>query len=313
MIRSGVIRSLVVLVPAAVLGAGCSTGVASLSFPAPSSVPGLAPSSLETLPAGLAGVAEPPVPGATTTTVPALGPGPATLNGTVLGPTGPVGGATVEADRLVGDSVAAARTTTAADGSWSFRNVLGGRYRVRAWRSPDLDLTTPQVVFVVPGTPQPVDLQMQAFSGPQVSAALNPPAPILDQPVDLVVQVVDPSVGPDGVVSFLPQAGAPVTLVGGDGWQVDGSNPEPTNPAGHALFQLTCTVAGADPLSASLPNSPPTDLKMPACGAPPTPTTVLGENPGSGSTTTTTCPYNPGITDPGNPHATTTTLVFGSC
>lgn len=313
MTRPRAIRPLIVLIAAGLLGTGCSAGVASLSFPAPSSVPVPAPFAVETLPPGLASVDEPPVAGATTTTVPAIGPGPATLNGTVLGPTGPVGGATVEADRLVGESVATARTTTAADGSWSFRNVLGGRYRVRAWRSPDLDLTAPQVVFLVPGTPQPFDLQMQSYSGPQVSAAVNPAAPVLDQPVDLVVQVVDPTVGPDGVVSFLPQAGAPVTLVGGNGWQVDGSNPEPTNPGGQALFQLTCTVVGADPLSASLPNTPPTDLKMPACGAPPTPTTVPDENPGSGSTTTTTCLYNPGPTNPGDPNATTTTLVFGNC
>ena len=53
----------------------------------------------------LSGVKMAGVPGKTTTTI-ALGPGGATLNGTVAGPDGAVGGATIHVERLVGDAVA---------------------------------------------------------------------------------------------------------------------------------------------------------------------------------------------------------------
>ena len=59
-----------------------------------------------------------------------------TINGTVLGPGGAVAGATVQADRLVGDQVASTQATTAADGSFTISSVLGGRYRSGPGWSP---------------------------------------------------------------------------------------------------------------------------------------------------------------------------------
>ena len=127
--------------------AGC--GVQTLSYPTPPATAHAVVTAGPTLPDEPSrAVAEGAVPGATTSTVPRIGPGAATLNGTVIGPEGPVGGATVEADRLVGDQVAATQTTTAADGSWSISSILGGRYRIRAWQQPSLAVTTPQILFL---------------------------------------------------------------------------------------------------------------------------------------------------------------------
>ena len=40
-----------------------------------------------------------------------------------------------------------ARVPTAVDGTWNLEKVLGGRYRVRAWKAPDLVSKT-EIVFI---------------------------------------------------------------------------------------------------------------------------------------------------------------------
>lgn len=289
------------------LAAGCSGGVGSLSFPNPPSTTVPPPAPQDSLPPGLASISEAPVAGVTTTTAPAIGPGNESINGTVTGPNGPVAGATVEIDRFVGSSYASARTTTAADGTWSFRRILGGDYRVRAWQAPNLDMDTPTVVFLG-GQPQSVALQLQSYPSQQVQVAINPGVPTVDQPADLVVQVTSPRVSADGVLSEPPVVGVPVTLVNGPAWQVQNGNPLPTDPGGQATFQLQCTSPGTDPLSAQVANNPPVALQMPACLPPPPPSTTTSTTlPGGFSgTTSTTCPP-----PPAGPGQTTTTLDFG--
>src|SRR5262249_8051564 len=119
---------------AILLAAGCGS-VESLSFRTPPPTPA---SSTTTAPAHLTRAMTNDVPGATTSSVP-VGPGFATLSGIALGPQGPVGGATVHVDRLVGDAVGSVNVAAQADGVWNLPGILGGRYRVRAWRSPDMD------------------------------------------------------------------------------------------------------------------------------------------------------------------------------
>src|SRR5438067_11007718 len=69
------------------------------------------------------------VSGRTTTTSIPLGPGGASISGTVNGPNGPVPGATVHVERLVGDGVGATDVASNAAGQFLVPNVLGGRYR----------------------------------------------------------------------------------------------------------------------------------------------------------------------------------------
>lgn len=294
----------------AFVAAGCSGGVESLSMPTPPATTVPPPAPPDTLSPGLASVAEAPVAGVTTTTAPVIGPGSASVNGTVTGPGGPLPGATVEIDRFVGYSFASARTTTAADGTWSFRNILGGDFRIRAWKAPAFDMATPQVVYLASGRPQSVALQVQSYQGEQVQVAINPANPVVDEPTNLVVEVTNPTVDANGVLTTPPVAGSPVTLVNGNRWQVNNGNPLPTNTAGQATFQVQCTAVGDDPLSAQVGGSPPVNLQMPLCGAPPptttTTTTIAGGFGGFSGGTTTTCP--PASSTPGE---TTTTLNFG--
>jgi hypothetical protein len=232
-----------------------------------------------------------PVPGAATTVPPRIGPGGATLNGTVLGPSGPVAGATVEANRLDGDQMATAHTTTAADGSWTIGRILGGRYRVRAWQQPTLAVTTPQIFFLGGNESRSLTIQLTSFTGPNVAAAIAPGTPMLDQPANLVVQVTTPTVGPDGVVRALPDAGVSVTLTDGPLWQVSNGNPLITGPDGTALFQVACQADGVIPLSVALGAGAPVALQLPACaGSPPTTaTTTTSTTAVPSATTTTTC------------------------
>ena len=296
------------LVLTALVSAGCSGGVDTLSFPPPATTVALPPPP-STLPPGLAGLSEAVVPGATTTLAPQIGPGSASLTGTVTGPNGPVGGATVQIDRYTPTAFATARATTAADGTWSFRNILGGSYRVRAWQAPTLGMQGPQTLFLAAGQPESVTLQLTAFTGPQVQASINPSPPIIDLPVNLVVQVTNPSVDANGIVRAAPVTNTTVTLVNGPDWQVQNGNPQNTDSNGDVQFQIQCGTLGSDPLGAQLGNSnQPVSLQLPPCSTPPPTTTT---------TTTTTIPFFSTTTCPppqgnGNGNGRSTTTVAGN-
>jgi hypothetical protein len=291
------------------LAAGASgCGVQTLSYPTPPATAPVVVTTAPTLPSKLPAVSEAAVPGSPASTPLRIGPGRATLNGTVLGPSGPVGGATVEADRLVGDQTAIAKATTAADGSWSIGTILGGRYRVRAWQQPSLTLTSPQILFLGATQTYTQTLRLSAFTGPIVAAAVAPAGPVVGQTDNLVVQVSNPTVGPDGVERDLPDAGVSVTLTDGPQWLVQNGNPLPTGSNGQVLFQVSCQAPGSNPLSAAVGTGTTVSLQLPDCAAPPTTTSVPPTTVAS-TTTSSTCP--PATTTPGA--ASTTTTPLGLC
>jgi Carboxypeptidase regulatory-like domain len=297
----------------AAAAAGC--GVQTLSYSSPPAVTAPPVTPGPTLPDNLPSVAEARVPGAAATPPLPIGPGTASLNGTVLGPQGPVPGATVQAERIVGNQVATAQTTTAADGSWTISSILGGRYRVRAWQAPGLAAISPQIFFLGGTQSDALTIQVTSFTGPVVAAAIAPAVPAVDQPSNLEVQVTTPTVGSDGVVRDLPDAGVDVTLTEDPLWQVQSANPSPTGPEGTVLFQISCQAAGTSPLSAAVGNGAPQALQVPDCVGAPTTTTTPTTIPTTTTTapattvpatTTTTCP--PAV--PGSPR---TTVDFGVC
>ena len=188
--------------------------------------------------------------GTTTTTGPAVAPGNSVLQGAVTGPTGPVPGATVRIER-VADSGAAAYIDmgTRADGTWTAPGVRGGAYRVRAWRAPDLAMAGPVTLFVGAGQTGTVQLQLQQFTGVQVSASMAPNPAVIGSAAQLVVQVTHRSVSAsDGTVSSQAQPGAGVELQGSADWTVVGSNPAVTDARGQVTWQLECQSAAAGSL-----------------------------------------------------------------
>ncbi|MBV8234767.1 MAG: carboxypeptidase regulatory-like domain-containing protein [Acidimicrobiia bacterium] len=210
------------------------------------------------------------VSGRTTTTVD-NSPGQAHIAGFVLAPQGAVPGATVHVERIVEDTVLALDVATNPDGSFHVDNVKGGIYRVRAWRVPDLALTTP-VIFYLGGSENKVgvNLQVTQYTGTNVTPAIAPSPPIVGDPANLAVQVTTVGVDPTGVVRATPTIGVQVDLQGSGSWQLQSPGTEFTDASGTAIWRLSCTDTGSQPLSASI-NGTSYSLNLPPCQeSPPT-------------------------------------------
>ena len=262
--------------------AACSSGEGVAPLPPP---PTTQPTSPPTTIVDTSGVALKPVPGRTTTTV-ALGPGRSLLNGVVAGPDGPVGGATVRAERLVGDAAAAVQVVTGADGTFQIPNILGGRFRVRAWRPLDLALVKPEVFFLSDGDTKQLQLVLSRYDGLAVTPAIAPNPPVVGDPANLVVQVVQQSVDPNGIVRGQPVPNVSAELFGGGDWRVASSNPTITDSQGRARWQLRCQSTGKQPLAVVVGGQQQFPLDLPACDpAAPEPTSSTTSSSTSTSTT----------------------------
>jgi hypothetical protein len=183
----------------------------------------------------------------------------------VDGPGGPVGGATVQLERFVGDDVATTRVPTAANGTWNAANVLGGRYRIRAWLAPSLGMAHGVLVFADAAKNTSVEMRLDRFEGTTVDAAIAPNPPVVGQPVNLAVRVRVRQVDANGVVRNVPTSNIVVTLTGSGSWSSSQSNSATTGSDGVARFVLQCRGAGSQPLSALLSDGSTHPLDLPAC------------------------------------------------
>jgi hypothetical protein len=260
----------VVAAVALVLQAGCSSGDPFAELPTPDSVD--LPPTTSTSEVDLTGVPLNPVEGSTTTTV-ALGPGPLTIVGHVEGPDGPLAGAVVQLERLVDGGTAGTRVPTAPDGTWNLSGVLGGRYRIRAWRAPDL-ASHSQVVFLQDKGQQAVDIRVDPVGGVRVDAAVAPDPPIVDEPVNLKVRVAERSVNAEGVLTDVPVSGVSVDLGGTGDWDLDSPNPSTTGGDGSTVFRMTCQSDGAQPLFATVAGGESYARAIPPCVDPDATTTT---------------------------------------
>jgi hypothetical protein len=302
--------------------AGCSS-VAKLDVPVPVAVTesGTTTTTIGPLPT----VPEAPVNGSTPTTAVAIGPGRATINGDVLGPNGPVEGATVEVQRFVGDATATTQATTAADGSFTVPAILGGRYRVHAWQVPALADTAPEVFFLGGSVTKTLSLQLTSFSGLKVATDVNPSSPFTGQAVNLAVVVSQPTVGADGDITQDPQAALSVVLDAPDFTETDGgTGTTATDATGHALFTLTCNADGPARISLLVGGSTTVAVATPTCIDPDTTsttstttvpaTTAAPPTSSTSSTTSTPTDTSPPTgsvpTRPTLPEATTTTTTL---
>lgn len=258
----------VAILAAAVVLAACSRDPLA-PIPPPPSIP---PTTATVPIPDLSAIDLKPVPGRTTTTV-LLQPGPATLNGAVTSPEGRIPGAVVRIERLVGDGVASVDVVTIEDGTWQLPGVLGGRYRVRAWRAPDLSLTKPEVFFLEGSQTKTLDLKVQKYTGVDVEEGIAPNPPILDQPAGLTIVVVERVVDDQGIVRSAPIARVPVELFGTGQWRVTTANPTITDGNGKARFELTCRAQGKQSLTAQVGDTESFTLELPGCELPPPTTT----------------------------------------
>jgi hypothetical protein len=184
------------------------------------------------------------------------------------------------------------------------------------------------VRFLADGEEHSFDLTVEDQRGVVVRADVAPDQPLLGDPVNLIVLVVEKTVTPDGVVSSRPVSNAFVELTGLGRWVVrddsrqtdggGGATDDSTTTTfedtsnldegavldgtGRARFELRCAEAGAPGLALRIP------VLVVAEPAP----------PASGSATTTSEPTSSteevslDLPDCIDPHRTTTTTTSSS-
>ena len=254
-----IVRAALLAVAASLL-ASC-TGAGALHVKDPGRVPDLTTTTaVDFSQMGINGVSN------RTTTSIAMGPGHAGLAGVVTGPDGPVPSATVHVERLVGGSTATTDVATLADGTWTLPSIYGGRYRVRAWRTPDLALTKPQIFYIESSENKTLNLQLDRYSGLGAAASIAPNPPVYGQPANLSVLVTQRSVDSGGVVRGVPQANTQAQL-GGTGYALMSPNPQFTDANGVALWRVSCDFTPTHQLSVTLADGSTVSLDLPACVA----------------------------------------------
>ena len=209
------------------------------------------------------------------TTSIAMGPGQATLSGRVVGDDGAVAGASVQIERIANGATASMTLLSAEDGTWSLPQILGGRYRVRAWRAPDLAQTTWTAAFLNASETKSIDLRVRTVGGLNVEASIAPDPPRLGDDANLVVLVTVKEVDSQGVVRAAPQVNVDVDLVTSSGWRILTENPTTTNGRGEAAWNLRCRATGRQPIAVNL-GTQTIPLDVSSCV----------ENPSEGTTTT---------------------------
>jgi hypothetical protein len=255
-----------VLVVLAACLAACTSGSGSAE---PTTVPTLATTTLPPRDTSTTRPTIVTVPGSprTTTTLPTeLGPGGARIVGTVVGPQGPVGGATVLVERLAGTAVSSARLTTDTAGAFLVASVLGGRYRVRAWRPPDLVQLEPEAFFLGAEEARTLELRVDRFGELNVRVTADADPLPADDFFHVKVFVYSASVSDSGGVLATPRPGFEVQLAGG-ALIPTGVNSAVTDNRGEALFRARCREPGPSAGEAVVAGQR-FPLGLPACARP---------------------------------------------
>ncbi len=278
----------VVAVSMGALSVAACTGVAEPLPDIPSTL-ALRASAPTTRRQNVAQLSIPPLEGSTTTTRISFARGSVTVSGFVSGPDGPVDGATVLLERVVGEQTVQMKVQANADGRYKVSNIKGGVLRVSAFKVPDLASTKAKVVFASEATE--INLEVDNSTGTDVQWALGPAVPLVGRPSTLVIRISVKRVDPDGVVRFAPLEGVGVRVVAQQALQPNGVNEKVTDGKGLVSFSMLCSVAGYAGINVLLATGEETKIEprqctVPATTAPPEadpPTTVPPTGP-DGST-----------------------------
>ena len=263
-VRRPVLASLLVVVVVAV-ASGCTNTKEEALPPVPPTVSSTTTTLIDYSTVPLASVA-----GKTTTTV-NQGPGHARLVGKVVGPDGPVPGAIVRVERLQeGSVVFRGDVVTDPEGKWQTGQLVGGRWRVRAWRAPDLADVQPDTVFLESTQTRGLTLPLDRFDAPVVAAAIAPDPPPVAEPVNLVVAVTRKLVDAEGIVH---QAPVPLLVVQlfAPNWLIESDNPRFTDGEGRVTWLVACVKAGPSGMFVALRGVGLRPVTVTACGVPPPP------------------------------------------
>ena len=233
-----------------------------------------------------------PLTGQTTTTLAETGR--ARLTGVVTGPDGPVSGATVRVERLVGDAVQVLEARTREDGAWALERIPGGRMRVRAYAPPSLTMLEPEIFFLTEAEPRDLRLTVREHQGVFVLSDVTPRAPTVGSDVNVAVRVLQRVVDDQGVARTQPLAGIALQSQS-SGW-VFLNGPATTAGDGVAVYTFRCEQPASVVMAVVLfdgveERAIPVDV--PSCAPRPTTTTSTSTTSstvpgGSGSSTSST-------------------------
>jgi len=184
----------------------------------------------------------------------------------VQGPAGPVDGATVKIERFVGSGVASADVVTSGGGVWRMDSVLGGAYRIRAFKAPDVGQSNVEVFFLGATEKKTVDLRLTSSAGQQIFAVINPNPPRVNQPAILTVQIGTGRVDEQGRPAIIPMVGVVLQLSVGAGQALESSPQAATDATGSATWRVRCLAEGPNPVTLTIGNGV-TQVSVPPCAA----------------------------------------------
>lgn len=205
----------------------------------------------------------PGTPRASTTIPAALGPGQARLFGTVMGPGGPVDGAVVRVERFVGQSRASTDVRTQG-GTWTLDAVLGGAYRVQAFRPPDLAQGQAQSFFLGASESKEVALSLFRYGDNSLTATVDPNPPVVGASTLLTVTSADSDVDLNGQVVSVGRPGVRMQIVFSSGLGLETSALAVTDANGSASWRFRCLAPGAFTASLIIAGAGST-LTLPSC------------------------------------------------
>ena len=231
------------------------------------------------------------VKGKETSTTRPLGGGKAAIFGRVVDTDGnPVAGAFIRAT-YYGDpsKPEVIEALSLEDGTYRFEQVLGGRWRVRAWRAPELATLEDNTLFLGYTEQRQLDLKVKAAVDYVVTSNMAPSPPFIGTPVELAVAVMTQSVDDDGAVHRTPVGGAAITLNVTGKWSLAGDATQATEYNGRAAWELTCNEVGSQSITAIVAGRE-WPLNIPPCRDPAETSTTTATTLPPGVTTSSTKP-----------------------
>lgn len=167
------------------------------------------------------------------------------MNGTVRGPDGPVAGATVLLERFVGQSSGSLEVRTDGDGEWIAIDVYGGRYRFRAWRTPDLAMAASELRFVAADAEVDLGLTVARYDGADVTGDVDDADPEVGATATVTALATRRQVDGRGIITTSPASGRDATVTAFGPWRLNGSPRAVIDAVGRVSWTFTCEAAGS--------------------------------------------------------------------
>ncbi len=212
--------------------------------------------------------------------------GDVTINGRVT-VDGRGAGARVRLERFVGNRFGVLDVDATGDGTFKVEHALGGRYRIRAWDSPDFSAIPSVTVFVPAKGDISVDVPMRRFEGPRIQVALDTAVPAVGSPVTLEALLTEQRVDDEGYLSGEGIGDGDLTLTVDNGIRIGSANPTSTDTDGSASWTVTCRSEGSHDITVEYEEIAVV-VSLPAC----LPASEAPTTSSSSSSTTTTTPAN---------------------